>query len=135
MTNQTEIPADVLARVADAIADGFYEDEHSEVIARAALTAAGWAELFKSRNDTLAELIARIAECERLQDERNEARAALAFLMTDADGFSGVDADRHELAVEVAIERGRDEPTPEDELDGFLRLIELARQAAGGEGV
>jgi len=74
------------------------------------------------------------ARVEKARAENAEARAALAFLMRDVDAVAGVsNKDRYDFAVDVARERGRDEPTPEDELDGFLRLITEARRVLGSK--
>ena len=43
------------------------------------------------------------------------------------DGYDGVPKDKYEFAMEVAAEHGREEPTPEDELNGLRRLIDAAR--------
>ena len=52
----------------------------------------------------------------------------LRFLMKAEllDGFVSVPMDRYEYACEVAQERGHDEPTEDDELEGFRRLIDAA---------
>ena len=46
------------------------------------------------------------------------------FLMSQIDGFCSIEKDRHDFAIEVATEEGRDEPTLEDEINGFRRLID-----------
>jgi hypothetical protein len=49
----------------------------------------------------------------------------LRYMMEEGpDGFMHVTKDRYEYAAEVADEEGHDEPTPEDELEGFRRMIE-----------
>jgi len=71
---------------------------------------------------------------EKARAENAEARTALAFLMRDVDAVTGVsNKDRYDFAVDVARERGHEEPTAEDELDGFLRLIVEARRVMGKE--
>ena len=52
--------------------------------------------------------------------------------MADIDGASNVAGDRHLFASNLARERGHDEPTPEDELDGFRHLIDMALETRGG---
>ena len=42
------------------------------------------------------------------------------------DGFVDVQKDRYEYAMDVAKENGRDEPTFEDELEGFRRMIDCS---------
>ena len=56
----------------------------------------------------------------------------LAFAMQDIDGFVGVEPDKYDFAMRVAIEMGHDEPTREDELEGLRRLIDAARSGATG---
>jgi len=71
---------------------------------------------------------------EKARAENAEARTALAFLMRDVDAVTGVsNKDRYDFAVDVARERGHEEPTAEDELDGFLRLIVEARRVMGSK--
>jgi len=63
------------------------------------------------------------------EENTNEPTDAerLRFLMQDGpEGFHGIPKDRYDLAIDVAMEREHDEPTEEDELDGFRRLIDLA---------
>jgi len=73
-------------------------------------------------------------EVRQLRQERDETRAALAFLMRDVDAVAGVsNKDRYDFAANVARERGHEEPTAEDELDGFLRLIAEARRVLGSK--
>ncbi len=56
----------------------------------------------------------------------------LRYMMEEGpDGFMHVTKDRYEYAAEVADEEGHDEPTPEDELEGFRRMIDCAM--AGGD--
>lgn len=52
--------------------------------------------------------------------------ARLAFLITEIEGFCGVEKDRYDFASDVAAEEGREEPTAADELEGFRRLIDAA---------
>jgi len=40
------------------------------------------------------------------------------------DGLIGVDKDVYDFATDVASEKGHEEPTGEDYLDGFRRLID-----------
>ena len=42
------------------------------------------------------------------------------------DGFAGVSGDRYEYATTVAMAHGRNEPTEEDEFNGFRYLIDDA---------
>lgn len=53
----------------------------------------------------------------------------LRYVMQDLDGFVHVGKDKHDYAMEVAAENGRDEPSAEDELEGIHRLIDAAREA------
>lgn len=55
----------------------------------------------------------------------------LAFLMDTIDGFEGVKMDKHEYAWQAALEEGREEPNPSDELEGFRRLIDAAMDKQG----
>lgn len=41
-------------------------------------------------------------------------------------GFKGVPMDRHQAAGMVAAENGRTEPTPQDNLEGWRRIIDEA---------
>ncbi len=157
MANQaTEIPADVLMRAAEAIQSLPRIQTSNEDLARATLEAAGWAEqelavaqpeceqfrVAASQLKWLGELPADerdrlikmyFGDFAKVEAERDEARAALAFVMPSIDGFAGVSPDRYEAAMTIAVERGHEEPTVEDELDGFLRLITMARQTLGEE--
>lgn len=72
-------------------------------------------------------LQARIAELEK------DARR-LGYLLTKIEGFMLVKKDRHEFACDVALERGHDEPTREDELIGFRRLIDAAIAKENSDG-
>lgn len=98
----------------------------------------GWSNLMACPTEVLAREMAEaaitasgvpglLAEVERL-------RSALEFVMTEIDGFVGVDSDRYDFAADVSIERGHEEPTAEDELDGFLRLVKEARRVPGCGG-
>jgi len=64
----TEIPDEMVRKAAEAIADGIYEDDRSEVISRAALGAAGVAEMI-SAFDGLAE------QCQMLRRDLAEAQS------------------------------------------------------------
>lgn len=48
------------------------------------------------------------------------------FLRQYVEGVEDVEKDRYDYAIEVAAERKHDEPTEQDELDGFRRMIVLA---------
>lgn len=63
-------------------------------------------------------------------DSAADARDAerLRFAMQDIDGFGGVVADKYDFAMQIAYERGNDEPTKADELDGIRELIDTAMQ-------
>lgn len=50
----------------------------------------------------------------------------LIFLMQEIDSFFHVDKDRYDYAADVAEEHGRLEPTEEDELEGFRKMIDEA---------
>jgi len=50
----------------------------------------------------------------------------LKFIMLDVEDYFKVKMDRHEYALEVAEESGRIEPTDEDELEGFRRMVDEA---------
>jgi hypothetical protein len=47
------------------------------------------------------------------------------------DGFVHVSKDRYEYAIDVAAQNGRVEPTTEDELIGFRRMVSCAM--SGGD--
>ena len=56
----------------------------------------------------------------------------LAWLISEdavPEGFPGVASDRYDYAMQVAAERGRDEPNDSDCLDGFRRLVDAAMMA------
>lgn len=57
----------------------------------------------------------------------------LKFIMKESgiEGFIGVAKDRYEYALDIAIERGRDEPNERDEMDGFRMLIDEAMRTGG----
>ena len=46
--------------------------------------------------------------------------------MNEIDGFSGVEKDRYDFASDVAEEKGHEEPSTDDELEGFRRLVDAA---------
>lgn len=50
----------------------------------------------------------------------------LWFLRECVEGLRGVTGDRYDHAVEIARERHHDEPSEQDELDGFRRMIDRA---------
>lgn len=91
---------------------------YAQEMARVILEAAG-----------VAEMAVRIAGLE--VDSRR-----LRWLMTGSgiDGFYGVVDDRYDFASQIAYERGHDEPTPDDEFDGWRRLIDAAMNAPSGAG-
>lgn len=56
----------------------------------------------------------------------------LKFLMQEGpDGFVNVLKDRHQYAMEVAEEKGREIPNEQDEIEGFRRMIDCAME--GGD--
>jgi hypothetical protein len=61
-----------------------------------------------------------------------EDDARIRFLMDNCgfDALVDVERDRYDFAAEVAEDHGREEPTEEDELDGFRRLIDCGIRAA-----
>jgi len=50
----------------------------------------------------------------------------LLFACADYDGFDGVEENKHDFAMQVAWENGRDEPNRQDEVNGLRRLIDKA---------
>lgn len=58
----------------------------------------------------------------------------LRYVMTDIDGFANVEKDRYEYAMLVSRERGHGRwPTPDDELEGFRRMIDCALSGGDSE--
>jgi len=51
----------------------------------------------------------------------------LLFVCKDFDGFENVIGDKYDFAMGEAIFNSREEPTPEDELNGLRRMIDAAR--------
>ena len=90
--------------------------------------------------DVIAELHDRIAELEAqleavgaggAQDSEDAARLLFA---SEFDGFDGDPKDKYDHAMDVASENGREEPTPDDELNGLRRLIDGAMARARQKG-
>lgn len=66
-----------------------------------------------------------------MTSEKNITDADRLLFLLKADcieSFVGVTKDRYEYASEVAEERGHKTPTLNDELVGFRRLIDAARE-------
>lgn len=59
--------------------------------------------------------------------------AARLMFSCEFDGFTTVEKDRYDYAMDCAAENGRDEPSAEDELNGMRRLIDAAMAATKGE--
>lgn len=118
------------------------------------------AEKLEAAIQTAMSVLEQIAEAPRNSHHRRLAKDAVAFLWTqlvhvskpgidiaelhkdtdrlryvmeacDFDGFVNVQKDRYSYAAEVAEENGRDEPTADDCLDGFRRLIDCSM--SGGD--
>lgn len=55
----------------------------------------------------------------------------LDFLADDPipEGFANLEMDVYEYAIQVANEAGGDEPTKEDQREGFRRMIDAAMDA------
>ena len=54
----------------------------------------------------------------------------LRYLMNDGpDGFAHVPMDRYDYAMQLAERSGREEPTDDDELNGFRLMIDAAMAA------
>lgn len=70
-----------------------------------------------------------------LLDMLENAKLDAARLMYSCgfDGFTTVEKDRYDYAMDCAAENGRDEPSAEDELNGMRRLIDAAMAATKGE--
>lgn len=85
--------------------------------------------LLEAAQENLREAWTRIRE---LEADRNRLRWIKDG--SGIDGFYGVIDDRYDLALAVARERGHDEPTEDDEFDGWRRLIDLAMKCAEGAG-
>lgn len=84
-------------------------------------------------SNTLAVEI-RVTDAEdvrRILDDATRDTARLRWLMECFDGLTGVYLDRYDYAMQVADERGNDEPDDEDHFDGFLRMVDAAMAAAG----
>ncbi len=56
----------------------------------------------------------------------NTDEQRLKFIMQDLDSFWKVEKDRFEYAWDVAEESGRVEPTEDDLLEGFRRMVDEA---------
>lgn len=48
------------------------------------------------------------------------------------DGYTTVEKDRYDYAIDCMEEKGRDEPSKEDELNGLRRLIDAAMEIKNG---
>ena len=72
------------------------------------------------------ELRVRLAET-----EADSSRLWFFINESGRDGLCGLDV--IDFIAPILEERGHDEPTPDDELDGWRRLIDRAMQSAGGE--
>ncbi len=55
----------------------------------------------------------------------------MKFIMKDIDSYFKVENDRHEYALGVAHEEGREVVTEKDELEGFRRMVDAAMVAHG----
>jgi hypothetical protein len=49
------------------------------------------------------------------------------------DGYTTVEKDRYDYAIDCMEENGRDEPNKEDELNGLRRLIDAAMEVKNSE--
>ena len=50
----------------------------------------------------------------------------LRWVMTHIDAVAGLKLDRYDYATLVAKDHGREDPTPDDELNGFRQMIDAA---------
>lgn len=91
---------------------------YAQEMARLMLEAAG-----------VPEMVARIAA---LEADSRRLRGLMEH--SGIDGFSGVADDRYDFAIQVATERDHDEPTDQDEFDGWRQLIDAAMNAPKGAG-
>ena len=95
------------------------------------------AALFRHGYDTgwtTEEAVACIEAMGKRIEELETDTARLRFLIDESgmDGFS--DHDAHDFIQFVMDERGHDEPTDDDMLDGWRRLLDRAMQAQKGAG-
>lgn len=68
-------------------------------------------------------------EVRRILADAARDSVRLRWLMDCFDGLTAVPLDRYDYAVQVADERGNDEPDDEDYFDGFRRMVDAAMAA------
>jgi hypothetical protein len=71
--------------------------------------------------------VSAIREWNKRADHPDTKR--LMYLMNQIEGFGNVKNDRYDFASICAAKNGRDEPTMEDDLSGFRKLIDCAIEA------
>jgi hypothetical protein len=74
-----------------------------------------------SKLDEIPGLQAELSKC-----KRDAERLRYLFESSGIEGFVHVELDLYDYALQIADERGHDEPTVDDDFDGFRRLIDAA---------